>query len=289
MRDTQHYRLGLLLVTLSAVAWSTAGLFTRLIAEDTATTLLWRGLFGAIGILAVMLAWQGPAALAAFRRLGRPGWAFALVSALGMLCFIGALRQTTVAHVAIIYATVPLVAAGLAWLALGDIASRGAMAASFTALTGVAIMVGAGREGTLGGDLLALGMTVCMAGMMVIARKYQDIPMLAAASLSAVVSAACMLPAASPLAVTGADWLLLAGFGLVNSALGLALFTIGSRMLPPVETALIGALDAPLAPIWVWLVFAETPEPSTLWGGLIVFSAVLCYLYAAAARQAAPA
>ena len=38
-------------------------------------------------------------------------------------------------------------------------------------------------------------------------------------------------------------------------------------MLPAIETALIGALDAPLAPVWVWLCFAETPSGETLIGG----------------------
>jgi len=40
------YHLGLVLVTISAVAWSTAGFFTRLIALDSFTMLAWRGVFG---------------------------------------------------------------------------------------------------------------------------------------------------------------------------------------------------------------------------------------------------
>jgi drug/metabolite transporter (DMT)-like permease len=48
--------------------------------------------------------------------------------------------------------------------------------------------------------------------------------------------------------------------------------------LPPIETALIGSLDAPLAPLWVWLAFKETPSASTLIGGSIVFAAVGVHL-----------
>ncbi|MBU7009015.1 hypothetical protein Ga0451573_003998, partial [Peptococcaceae bacterium DYL19] len=36
------YRLGLVFVTGSAVAWSTAGFFTRLIQLDSWTMLAWR-------------------------------------------------------------------------------------------------------------------------------------------------------------------------------------------------------------------------------------------------------
>jgi drug/metabolite transporter (DMT)-like permease len=81
------------------------------------------------------------------------------------------------------------------------------------------------------------------------------------------------------------EWVWLAAFGLVNSALGLALFAIGSRYLPAVETALIGALDGALAPVWVWLVFAETPSSLTLVGGAIVFSAVTLHILYAARMQ----
>jgi len=50
--------------------------------------------------------------------------------------------------------------------------------------------------------------------------------------------------------------------GITNSALLL----LGARYLPAIETALIPALDAPLAPLWVWLFFAESPALPQSWG-----------------------
>ena len=50
-----------------------------------------------------------------FRRMGWPGLLFAVCSAVGMVFFISSLTHTTVAHVAVIYATVPFIAAALAW------------------------------------------------------------------------------------------------------------------------------------------------------------------------------
>jgi hypothetical protein len=53
--ESQRY-LGWVLVSFSAVAWSTAGYFTRLIDEDVWTMLFWRGVFGglAFAVMAVM-------------------------------------------------------------------------------------------------------------------------------------------------------------------------------------------------------------------------------------------
>jgi drug/metabolite transporter (DMT)-like permease len=149
-----------------------------------------------------------------------------------------------------------------------------AIIASLCALIGVGVLVGCGVEGNLFGDFLAFMMTLVMAIMMVISRQYQDIPIMPAACLSAVLSGLAAIPMSEGLGVSASDLGMLALFGFVNSALGLSLFTLGARMLPAIETALIGALDAPLAPIWVLLVFMEIPSGATLLGGAIVFVAV---------------
>jgi drug/metabolite transporter (DMT)-like permease len=81
----------------------------------------------------------------------------------------------------------------------------------------------------------------------------------------------------------------LAAFGLINSPISIVLFALGSRLLPAIETGLIGSLDAPLAPIWVWLAFGETPTTATLIGRLIVFGAVFAHvLVSARGPSAAP-
>ncbi len=113
MTARSDYHLGLFLVTAAAVAWSTSGLFTRYLTVDTPTILFWRGLFGALGTLIVIAAIPATGGIRSFRHLGWHGVAYAAVTALSMLLFIGALRSTTVAHVAIITSIVPFIAAFL--------------------------------------------------------------------------------------------------------------------------------------------------------------------------------
>lgn len=270
--------LGIMMVTGSAVAWSTTGLFTRALPLDTGSLLVWRGLFGALGLAVVLALMQGRAGFARFGQLGRAGWAYAVISALGMLCFITALRLTSVAHVAIIYAVVPFLAATLGWVMLREVPSRTAVIASAVAFAGAAWMIGFSADGAVTGDLLALGMTLAMALMMVIARRHPGIPTLPAATLSALLASLAALPFATTPGIPVEHLPMLAAFGLINSALGLALFLMGSARIAPVETALIGALDAPLAPLWVWLIFAEIPGEATLIGGSIVMLAVIWHI-----------
>jgi drug/metabolite transporter (DMT)-like permease len=277
--------LGLVLVALSALAWSLAGLFTRVIPLDSWTILAWRGIFAALGLALVVAIMERGRTLRVFLDMGAAGWSFVAVSGLGTVFFITSLKETTVAHVAVVYATIPFVAALLAWLALGERPRRNAIIASTTALIGIVIMIGINNEGTIHGDLLAFGMTLCMAVLMVIVRRSPDIAIMPAACISALASALVCWPiAAAPLSVAGPDLLMLALFGLLVSAVGLAFFTLGARLLPPVETALLGSLDAPLAPLWIWLFFSEMPGGSTIAGGTVVFAAVLAYVAAEAAR-----
>jgi drug/metabolite transporter (DMT)-like permease len=283
---TSSYRLGLVFVTASAIAWSLAGLFTRVIPLDSWTILAWRGIFGAMGLAVVMFATERGQAWNSLLRMGPAGWLFVGVSGIGMVFFITALKETTVAHVAVIYATIPFVAAALSWLVMGERPKPRAVLTSIAALIGVAIMVSLGAEGTIFGDMLAFGMTLCMAALMIIVRRRPDISVMPAACLSALFSSLICWPLGNPLIVSGHDLMMLALFGVMVSAVGLAFFTLGAKLLPPIETALIGSLDAPLAPLWIWLVFNETPSASTMLGGCIVFLAVVLHVVAGTSRTA---
>lgn len=95
-------RTGFLIVTASTLAWSTAGLFVRLIALDTASILVWRSLFAALGLTLVLIATQGRTGLGGFFRLGRAGWLYATISTVSVFLYIGALGATSVAHVVVI-------------------------------------------------------------------------------------------------------------------------------------------------------------------------------------------
>jgi drug/metabolite transporter (DMT)-like permease len=283
MTHSSH-RLGFALVTVSAVAWSTAGLFTRLIHVDAWTLVAWRGVLGGLSLALVITAMPGQGNWRSLRHLGWFGWFFVLQSSAGMIFFLTALRHTTVAHVAVIYATVPFLAAGLGWLVMREKPTVGAVLSSLVALTGVGIMMGFGREGAWLGDLLAFGMTLTMAVAMVTARNFPHIPFLPTACMSALLSGLICWPLASPLQVSPHDLGLLTLFGLATFAIGLPMFTLGARLLPAIETALIGSLDAPLAPLWVWLAFKESPSSSTLIGGSVVFAAVGLHLIAASTK-----
>jgi drug/metabolite transporter (DMT)-like permease len=281
--------LGVALIAGSAVAYSTAGFFTRLIQVDLWTLIFWRGLFSTAFLLTVAHIQHGRSEMRPFRRLDRWGWIAAGFSTAAMFCYLAALRNTSVADVAIIYGTAPFVTAAVALLMLGERTMPVTLWSSALALIGVALMfAGSHVSRALDGDLLALAMTVLMALMIIATRRSASASSLPIAAISSLASSIV----AAPLAHPGRPDLLqvaeLALFGIAQLGLGLLLLTAGTRRLSASRVALIGGLDVPLAPIWVWIAFNETPSPATIAGGLIVIAAVTLNTLLSSRRQQTP-
>ena len=280
---------GILLCLGAVLVWSTAGLFVRPVDLDAWTVLFWRGLFACPAIAALVLWTHGGGVWAALRGMGAAGWLVALCDVVVSVTYVAALALTAVADVAVVYATVPLLTAALARLALREPLRAGVVVGGLAAAAGVAVMVGgAAGERNLLGIALAVVMTGGMAAMTVLVRRHRDVPLAPAALASALVTTFVALPLASAEVPDGARLGVLAPFGAVQMALGLVLFILGSRLVPPAEAALLTCLEAPLAPVWVWLAFAELPDAATWVGGGVVLAAVAGHLLAESGLARAP-
>ena len=116
-------RLGIALVALSAAVFGLAGVLTKSIDADPLTITSWRGLVGGILISAYVF-WRRAHGSGESLRLGRGGWMLALLGTAASIAFIAAFKNTYVANVVVIYATVPFVVAVLAWSARSSVARQ---------------------------------------------------------------------------------------------------------------------------------------------------------------------
>ena len=286
---SSSYPSGVLLLLAGTVAFSSAGLFVRILGKDAATTLFWRGIFTAIAVL-VYVAWrEGPRTLSAFRAVGWPGLAISALSAGSMGCFIASLQYTTVANNSIIFGTSPFMTAALAWLMIRERPSAATLAFSLLALIGAILVVGSSArlsaEG-LFGDALAVVMTVAFAIKTVLVRKHASVSMVPTGALGALIGSVGAAPFVTEWALTKAELVTFALFGFTQQGLGLILTTIGIARVPSAHAALLMALDVPLSPSWVWLVVGERPAAMALAGGGVVLAAVIGHILVEGRRQA---
>ena len=279
MKPSRQRLTGIALTAAGSVLWSTGGLFARVIPFDIITTLMWRSIFAALSLAMIVLVRDGRRSLQTVRSLGWAGTMAIPVSAVAMLAYVAALKLTTVANVMIVYATLPFVAAGIAFVWMRERPTRRVLLASGIAFLGVAILAGfSSRAGDLAGDAMTLLMTVTFGVLLVMARRYQGMDM---APLNAFAAALCAL-VCFPFAAHGlpdaASLLAVAGFGIVCTGLAFLLFLTGSRYIPSSEAGLIGFVDVILAPIWMWLAFGERPSRAAVVGGVFVIASVVWYL-----------
>jgi len=265
---------GRLFVALAAVAWSTAGLLQRELSVGTATQLAGRALFAAVGLLAYVAAVERGGIVRAFRAIGRDGLAVAALLAVSSASFLVALNHASVANVLFVQALAPILAAALGTL-IGDRVARRTWAAMAIALAGVAVMVGGPGHPAALGLGLSLVMSVSFAATLVVTRHRRDVSMAPATFLSQLAVLLAFGGFAAPGSAGPLDVALLATLGITQIGLGFVFLTIGGRLIPAGEVALITLLEIVLGPLWVWAFLGETPPAATLVGGAIVLGAVL--------------
>lgn len=270
------YAIGVFLVVTAAITYSTAGLFTKGVDARSWDVIFWRGFFAAGFTLCWTL--NNRTFRENFFAMGQSGWAVGVIGALGTAAFIPAFKLTSIANVSLIYAVAPLIAALLAWIAIGERVSGRTMLGCVCAVFGVTIIV-AGSLGriSLTGDLLALCMTAAMASIMVIYRAFPETP----GAGPAVLQSVFLLPFAAmfgtPLSVNPIEVVILAAFGLLFAIASVTLAE-GAKRIPSGQAALLSSLETPLAPIFAFLLLAEIPNVATCLGGSIVLLAVLLSL-----------
>lgn len=279
MVETTRSRIerGQLAVAGAAVVWSTAGVLQRQLSVGVATQVAGRALFAAMALAAYVVVTERGRVVEACRSVGRAGVGFAACLAVSSGSFIVALNHASVAQVLFIQAIAPVLAALLGRALLGERLSVRTAVAMAIALLGVGVMVGSPGGGSALGDGLSLLMAFSFAGAIVIARYRRDVSMAPATCLAQVM----LLVVAAPFALAGGIglgapdvfWLALLGVGQIG--LGLILLTIGARLIPAAQVALISLLEVALGPLWVWLAVGERPSVATVIGGLMVVAAVI--------------
>jgi drug/metabolite transporter (DMT)-like permease len=267
-------RRGQIYVALAAVAWSTAGVLQRQLTLDPSTQVFGRAVFAGAALLVYVAVVERGRVLEAFRSVGLAGVAVAVCVATASGSFIAALNHTSVARVLFILAVSPMLAALLARVALGEPITRRTVFAMGLALGGVALMLGSPGEASLAGDGLAFLAALSFAVMVVITRWRHDVSMAPATCLSQVILVVAFVPFASPGEIGGNDVFWLAALGIGQIGLGIALLTVGARLIPAAQVGLITLLEVVLGPLWVWLALDERPSTLTLAGGAIVIGAI---------------
>lgn len=268
------YLKGLLITVIGVLIITPDSLLIRLVETDSWTIIFWRSTLSGLAIVLGLLLYYRQNFLQKILGVGWAGLAMAIIWAFGTICFVYSIQTTLVANTLFIISTSPIFAALIAWLVLREAVSRRTWLTIGFSLAGISIIawgsLRGGGQGSLIGDLAALGTAIAVAITFSIARHNRGISMIPAIGISALIAGAVAFPFAAPLVEVADKALPIILLGLVVAPIGTSLMVIGPRYLPAADVSLLLLLEAILGPLWVWWMLSEYPGIYTLVGGAFV-------------------
>jgi len=268
MDTLSERRKAIFYLIISAILWSTSGLFVKILDWQPVAILAGRSLFAAVVFLIYL------------RRLPTQFGLWQLLAAamfiLTQFLFITSTKLTTAANSIFLQYTAPIYVVLLGYWFLGEKPSRTDWFSMLVIFTGLTLFFGdkLSPEGFYG-NLLAILSGVTSAVMMVSFRAQKNGNPAESNLIAFLVTATFGLPFVLKETWTVNSVLILAFLGIFQIGFAFIFFTKGIKHIPALEANLIGTLEPVLNPIWVFLFYGESMGKFALFGGLIVLGGVI--------------
>lgn len=268
MDPLSERRKAIFYLVITAVLWSTSGLFVKILDWQPLAILAGRSLFAAVVFLIYLK--RLPTRFGLWQLLA------ALMFILTQFLFITSTKMTTAANSIFLQYTGPIYVVLLAYWLLGEKPSRTDYISMFVIFLGLTLFF-ADRLSPEGfyGNLLAILSGMTGAVMMVSFRAQKDGNPAESNLIAFLVTATCGFPFILKETWTASSWLILAFLGIFQIGFAFIFFTKGIKHIPALEANLIGTLEPVLNPIWVFLFYGERMGRFALVGGLVVLGGVI--------------
>jgi drug/metabolite transporter, DME family len=276
------YLRGCALVLAAGLFWSFTGVLVRSATHSDAWQYLGYRSVGAALFFLVYARWRGLGPpFRNFLKLGALGW-LAMFSVLAAsLCYIFALKTTTVANTLFLASCAPLVTGVLGWFVLRERLSLVGIGCIAVGLVGVSLMLVGRTDGasSLFGNLMAIGSALGFAGYNVCLRlgHGRDFgpTMYVYAVVALLICLAALVIGRGPFVPPLFDIAVAIINGFVFIGIGSQLFIHGAKHVPAAELAVLAQTEAIFGPLWVALIVGEIPAPIAILGGALILGAVV--------------
>ena len=182
------------------------------------------------------------------------------------------------------FASAPFITAILSWVILKESVRIVTWIAIVFATLGIFIMVsGETSYGNMKGNILALMSAVGFSFFTVALRWGKSGNMLPSVFLSGIFGVVITFFICWTMNLTFIlslnDLSISLSMGIFQVGAGLVFYTLGSKTLTGAELTLLSMSEPLLGPLWVWLFLGETFQISTLYGGVILLTAIMGNAY----------
>jgi drug/metabolite transporter (DMT)-like permease len=262
--NAKEHRHGLVAIIITAVMWSTGGLFIKLISLDAYQLSFYRSIFSALTFLIL------------FReKVFKFNW-LTLVNSIFyagiLILFVAATKITTAANAIFLQYTAPIYVLIFEPLILKIPMRKINVISVIVCFAGMSLFfVGEINPAHFEGNIIALLSEICFAAFLIGVRKNSSVFTLSSIFLGNIlVSLICLNSVLPSFQIPANDFLMVAFLGIFQIGLAYALFSYAIKRIEGIEAALIAMLEPILNPIWVLLGYGEVPSLFAVIGGVII-------------------
>jgi drug/metabolite transporter (DMT)-like permease len=249
----------------------------RLADGEPWTILLLRSSTALAATLLVWLAWRSLRPNAPPLVPGRSGLVVALLYGLTSVTFMTGVYYTSTANLVFILAFSTMFTALLSWVFLKERPRPATLVTMAVMIIGVLIIVGDSiGTGHLFGDVMALATALLIASAITVSRASgKDMGFTALVAVVIPLLIAVFMVRKTGYQVDAPWWIIFNG--AVVMPISFFCLATGPKYLSGPEVAMFYLLETVLAPVWVWLIFAEAPSRNALIGGTTLIVALVAH------------
>lgn len=275
-KSSDHAK-GLALTALGGLTLTVDIPLIRLANGEHWTILFLRTSTTLIAALIIWAVWRSFSAKAPQLIPGRSGLAVAAFYGLGSIAFITAVYNTSTANLVFILTFNTVFAALLSWLFLKERPRPATLLAMLFMMIGMLVIVGDSiGQGQLFGNVMALLSTLCIAAAITITRASgKDMGFTSLVGVVLPLAVATLMVSKTGIHVEAPWWIILNGAVVMP----IAFFCLanGPKYISGPEVAMFYLLETILAPVWVWMIFAEVPSRNSMIGGTILIVTLIAH------------
>lgn len=264
---TEHGK-GLLAIVISAILWSTGGVFIKLISFGAFQLSFFRSSFAA---LTVFVFYRRSALYS-----NRYVFFNAVMYSLVLILFVAATKMTTAANAIFLQYTAPIYVLVLEPILLKTKFERANIATVIVAFIGMLLFfVGDIKIGEMTGNVFALLSGIALAGFFLGQRKIENTHKISSVFYgNMLIVVICFFLIGEFQAITISDLKMVGYLGIVQIGISYILFSYSIARIQAIEASLIAMIEPVLNPIWVFIWYGEQPTLFAILGGLIIIAGV---------------
>ena len=268
MQNISEHNKGILAVFLTAILWSSGGLFIKLISLDSMELSFFRCAIAAV-VFALMFRKRilklNPLALL-------NSFAYAAV----LILFVIATKTTTAANAIFLQSTAPIYVLIFEPLLTKTKWERINIITIVVCFLGMILFfMGDLTPGDIKGNIAALLAGVAFAAFFLGMKKNE--PQYGESSIfygNVIVALICIPFITDMNTISVQDFAMVSFLGVFQIAFAYALFSYGLKRIIAVEASIISMFEPVLNPIWVFIGYGEVPSFYAIIGGIIIMTAI---------------